>query len=275
MEWEPIKMGRELLDTGATVENVELKTKDDKLRVSCVIPVDHPQMVDGEQITLTSQKCSFYIRQWAFNLKCPAGKSGAIALKTQVTARDDSGSGNGRPTMTPNFKNQLSFNKNKVSLQFEQQAVLHLHDKNKGTDFRSSVPVEMTKSHQTQWTADPRFKSSKNVYFSFITSDVSQLKKGILSWDPTLNGNFNQNPVKTLNVVKAAAAVMSPASPPPTPPVPATPAPVPTSAPAKIDGMELIQQMTPNAAPSWKTSWSYLWAPCVALCAVVVAQLRA
>lgn len=257
MEWQPIKMGRELLDTGATVENIDLKTKDEKIRISCVVPVDHPQNVDGEEVTLTSQKCSFYIRQWQFNLKCPAGKVGAIALKTQVTARDDTGSGDGKPTMTPTFKNQLAFNKNKVSLQFEQQAVLHLHDSEKGTDYRNSVPVTMTQSATTEWTADPRFKSSKNVFFSFIVSDVKRLGEGILNWDPTLNGNFNQNPVRTMNVVKTAKAVFEAATPPPTPPLPSSVKPVPTgSATKEVNAYEFIQtQSLPDTVTSSSCSW--------------------
>jgi len=276
MEWQPIKMGRELLDTGATVENVELKTKDEKIRISCVVPVDHPQSVDGEEITLTSQKCSIYIRQWDFNLKCPDDKIGTIALKTQVTARDDSGSGNGEPTMTPKFKNQLTFNKNKVSLQFEQQAVLHLHDTTKGTDYRSSVPVIMTQSKKLQWTGDPRFKTSKHVYFSFIVSNMQQLKSGILNWDPLLNGNFNQNPVRSLNVVKTAKAIFNPnghktaataAS--STPAAPAVPASVPTPAPKEVNAYEFVQQYSDSkssdATSSWRTAWTLLWATMFAL----------
>jgi len=200
MEWHPIKMGRQLLDTGATVENVELKTVDEKLRISCVIPVDHPQNIDGEEVTLTQQKCSIYIRQWDFNLKCPDGKAGAVALKTKVTSRDDNGSGNGQATMTPDFKDQLTFDRNKVSMQFQKQAVLHMRDKETETDTRSSVPVVMTQSAQTEWTPDPRFKSSKNVYFSFIMADVHKLSEGILNWDPKAVASFHA-PVHTLNTV--------------------------------------------------------------------------
>lgn len=190
MEWKEIKMGRELLDTGATVENTELKSKDEKLRITCVIPVDHPQNINGRKMGLTQQKCSIYIRQWDFNLKCPQGKVGALTLKTKAIARDDNGSGNGKPTMTPDFKHQLSFNNNKVSIQFEKQAVHHLHNSEDGTDSRSSVPVIMTQSEKTQWTSDPRFKTSRHVYFSFIVSDISQLKDGILNWDPELIAHF-------------------------------------------------------------------------------------
>jgi len=197
MEWEEIQMGRELLDTGATVENIELKSTDGKLRFSCVIPVDHPQNIDGKKMTLTQQKCSFYVRQWDFALTCPAGKSGAIALKTRVTARDDNGSGDGKPTMTPDFKKQLAFNKNKVSMQFEKQAVLHVHDDVSKSDTRSSVPVIMTQSDKMQWTSDPRFKTSRNVFFSFIHADVSKLKEGILNWDPEMKANFQAPAVAT------------------------------------------------------------------------------
>jgi hypothetical protein len=202
MEWYPIKMGRQLLDTGATVENVELKTMDEKIRISCVVPVDHPQNIDGEEVTLTQQKCSIYMRQWTFNLKCPDGKSGAIALKTKVTSRDDGGSGDGKPTMTPDFKDQLTFDKNKVSMQFQKQAVLHIRDKDAGTDRRSSVPVVMGQSSQTEWTPDPRFKSSKDVYFSFIMADVRKLSEGILNWDPKAIGNFHDQ-VHTLKTTRA------------------------------------------------------------------------
>lgn len=198
MEWQEIKMGRELLDTGATVENTELKSKDERIRITCVIPVDHPQNINGRKMTLTQQKCSIYVRQWDFNLKCPAGKVGALTLKTKVTARDDNGSGNGKPTMTPDFKHQLSFNDNKVSIQFEKQAVLHLHNSEDGTDSRSSVPVIMTQSDKTQWTSDPRFKTSRNVYFSYIMSDVSKLKDAILNWDPELMAHFKDG-VKVLS----------------------------------------------------------------------------
>jgi hypothetical protein len=194
MEWQQMTMGRELLDTGATVENIELKTMDDKLRISCVVPIDHPQDIDGAEVKLTQQKCSMYVRQWDFNLKCPGNRVGSLALKTKVTARDDSGVGNGKPTMTPAFKSQLAFNKNRVSLTFEKQAVLHTHDKSSGEALRSSVPVIMTQSKNTQWTADPRFKTSRNLYFSFIVSNPEQVKEGILVWDPELAAHFNDSP---------------------------------------------------------------------------------
>jgi len=193
MEWSAIKMDRELLDNGSTVENVVLSTKDGRIKFSCSIPVSHPQSIDGEEVSLTEQKCSAYIRHWDYNLKCPPGKVGSIALVTQITARDDHGSGNGKPTLTPKFKGQLAFNKNKVSMQFEQQAVVHTQHlrKNKTVDSRSSVPVIMTVSKTPQWTSDPRFKSSKLVYFSFIISDTSKLKKGMLHWDPEVRGIFH------------------------------------------------------------------------------------
>jgi hypothetical protein len=198
MEWKEIQMGQQLLDTGATVENIELKSTDQKIRISCVIPVDHPQNIDGRRLTLTQQKCSFYIRQWDFNLQCPAGTVGTIALKTMITARDDSGDSGGKPTMTPDFKNQLSYDKNKVSMQFEKQAVLHVHDDASGGDARSSVPVSMTVDDQMQWTSDPRFKTSRNVYFSFIVSDISKIKNGVLVWDPEARASFKDTPTKKL-----------------------------------------------------------------------------
>merc|ERR1712070_665986 len=203
--------GRELLDTGATVESMELKTKDEKLRISCIVPVEHPQSIDGEQVSLTQQKCSLYIRQWDFNLKCPAGKIGSIALKTKVTARDDSGAGDGKPTMTPAFKSQLAYDKNKISMQFEQQAVLHVHSKNANSDVRNSVPVVMTQSSHLQWTPDPRFKSSKHLYFSFIVSDVSKLKTGILNWDPEFTGSYNHG-VQTMEQVAPTPPPLSSAN---------------------------------------------------------------
>ena len=76
--------------------------------------MSHPQSIDGSEIKLTQEKCSFYIRQWDFNLKCPAGKMGSLAMKTKVTARDEFGEGKGEPTLTPDFKKQLARNKNKV-----------------------------------------------------------------------------------------------------------------------------------------------------------------
>lgn len=189
------------------MENVELKTVDEKLRISCVIPVDHPQNIDGEEVTLTQQKCSIYVRQWDFNLKCPDGKAGAVALKTKVTSRDDTGSGNGQATMTPDFKDQLTFDRNKVSMQFQKQAVLHMRDKETEIDTRSSVPVVMTQSAQTEWTPDPRFKSSKNVFFSFIMADVHKLSEGILDWDPKAVGSFHE-PVHTMKTVTGTTSTV-------------------------------------------------------------------
>lgn len=190
MEWNPIKMARSQLDNGATVESVELKSKDEKIRIVCVVPVKNPQNIDGSEIRLTQQKCSFYIRQWDFNLACPKGTKESLALKTTVKARDDSGEGSGQPTLTPSFKTQVTRNHNKISMEFEQQAVLHVHSKEAKTDTRSSVPVVMTQSENMQWTADPRFKSSRNMYFSFIVADIKQVKKGVLHWDPDMSGHF-------------------------------------------------------------------------------------
>ena len=102
-----------------------------------------------------------------------------------------------------------------MSIQFEKQAVLHLHNSEDGTDSRSSVPVIMTQSDKTQWTSDPRFKTSRwahvlmhltplslllgrNVYFSYIMSDVSKLKDAILNWDPELMAHFKDG-VKVLS----------------------------------------------------------------------------
>jgi len=186
------------------VENVVLSTIDKRLKFACSVPVSHPQSIDGEEVTLTQQKCSIYIRHWDYNLKCPPGKVGSIALVTQITARDDRGTGNGKPTLTPKFKGQLAFNKNKVSMQFEQQAVIHNHHQKGGKTVgsRSSVPVIMTQSKTLQWTSDPRFKSSRKVFFSFIMADTKQIKTGMLHWDPELAGNFQQNKVRTLNHIR-------------------------------------------------------------------------
>jgi hypothetical protein len=197
MEWSPIKMDRELLDNGATVESMVLMTKDRKFKIACVIPVNHPQSIDGEEVSLTQQKCSFYVRQWDFTLKCPEGKAGSLAISTKVIARDDRGTGHGKPTLTPRFKGQLAFNKNKVSMQFEQQAVMHVHKSqanNKAVDHRSSVPVIMTQASKLDWTADPRFKTSRRVYFSFIVSNVKKFKESILNWDPELSASFRSVP---------------------------------------------------------------------------------
>jgi len=196
MEWKPMTMGRELLDTGATVENIELSTADGKLRISCVIPVSHPQDVDGEEVKLSAQKCSIYLRQWDFNLKCPVGKTGALALKTQVTARDDRGSGNGKASITPAFQSQLTYDKNRVSLKFEKQAVLHIHDDKTNADARSSVPVVMTQPDKMQFTADSRYKTSRSLYFSFIVADAQKVKDGILTWDPEMEAHFTSSPKK-------------------------------------------------------------------------------
>lgn len=193
MEWLPIKMGRSQLDTGATVEQVELKTKDEKIKILCVVPVSNPQSIDGSEIKLTQEKCSFYIRQWDFNLKCPDGKKGSLAMATKVTARSDGGQ-NEEPTLTPSFKGQLSRNRNKVSMQFEQQAVLHVESETSESNARHSVPVIMSQSEKMQWTADPRFRSSRNLYFSFIVSDTSKIKTGSLNWDPEMEGHFKSKP---------------------------------------------------------------------------------
>jgi len=197
LEWNPIKMARSQRDNGATVELIDLKSKDDKIRITCIVPVKNPQNIDGSEIRLTEQKCSFYIRQWDFNLACPAGTKESLALKTTVTARDDSGEGSGQPTLSPSFKTQVTRDHNKISMQFEQQAVLHVHSKDKKThpDTRSSVPVVMTQSENMQWTADPRFKSSRNMYFSFIVADIDQVKKGVIHWDPEMIGHFKNGPV--------------------------------------------------------------------------------
>jgi len=206
MEWNPIRMDRELLDNGATVENMVLISKDHKIKISCVIPVNHPQSIDGEEVNLTQQKCSFYIRQWDFTLKCPAGKTGSLAMSTKVTARDDHGTGDGKPTLTPRFKGQLAFDKNKVSMQFEKQAVIHIHkEKGKAGDFRSSVPVIMTQAKKLEWTTDSRFKTNRHVYFSFIVSDVSKFKSGILTWDPELSASFKAAPEAFESIGSAAA----------------------------------------------------------------------
>lgn len=198
MEWSPIKMDRELLDNGATVESMVLTTKDRKFKIACVIPVNRPQSIDGEEVSLTQQKCSFYVRQWDFTLKCPEGKAGSLAMSTKVIARDDRGTGHGKPTLTPRFKGQLAFNKNKVSMQFEQQAVMHLNKSLKGNnqavDHRSSVPVIMSQASKLDWTADPRFKTSRRVYFSFIVSNVKRFKESILNWDPELSASFRTVP---------------------------------------------------------------------------------
>jgi len=196
MEWLPIKMGRSQLDTGATVEQIELKTKDEKIKIVCVVPIGNPQSIDGSEISLTQQKCSFYIRHWDFNLKCPEGKKGSLAMATKVTSRSDGGV-NEEPSLTPKFKGQITRNKNKVSMQFEQQAVLHVQSKTGTKDARHSVPVVMSQSEKMQWTADPRFKSSRNLYFSFIVSDTSKIKTGVLNWDPEMEGHFKSK-VQTL-----------------------------------------------------------------------------
>lgn len=125
MEWKPIKMMRELKSNGANVEKMVLQRKDGKIKISCVVPVAHPQSIYGEEVNLTTEKCTFYFKQWNFDLKCPEGKFASLALSTKVNARDDAGTGDGSPTMTPRFEGQLAFNKNKVHMQFEQQAVVH------------------------------------------------------------------------------------------------------------------------------------------------------
>merc|ERR1711907_3934 len=59
-----------------------------------------------------------------------------------------------------------------------------------------------------QWTSDPRFKASRNVYFSFIHSDVSKLKESILNWDPKLVAGYKSHP----KVVDKTASSLTEAS---------------------------------------------------------------
>jgi len=196
MEWKPITMQRELLDSGTTVEKMLLVRQDGKIRISCVIPVRNARSVYGEEVSLTTEKCTFYVNRFHFDLKCPAGKKGSLALVTKVTSRDDTD--NGTPQLTPKFEGQMTFNKNKVSMQFEQEAVIHTVTTNSlgKTEIatRNSVPVIMTTGKNLEWISDPRFRNSRRVFFSFIVSDVHQIKTGFLKWDPEIMAHFKHAP---------------------------------------------------------------------------------
>jgi len=201
MEWQPLKMQRELLDSGATVEKIALQRIDGKIKISCVIPVKHPQSIYGEQVDLSTEKCTFYMNHWFFDLKCPKGKKPALALATRTTSRDSAKDGvqsGHRPVLTPRFEQQLAFNKNKMVMQFEQEAVIHTTTKSKSgkttVTSRNSVPVKMTQGNTLEWTSDPRFRNSRLCYFSFIVSDAKNIKEGTLKWDPEIRSAFKLSP---------------------------------------------------------------------------------
>merc|ERR1712072_500338 len=125
-----------------------------------------------------------------------------------VTSRDDSGGG--IPSLTPKFEGQMTFNKNKVSMQFEQEAVIHTvtTDKLGKTQIatRKSVPVVMTQGKNLEWISDPRFRNSRRVFFSFIVSDVKKIKAGFLKWDPEVTASFKHAPkVLDKNLLAAPA----------------------------------------------------------------------
>lgn len=59
-----------------------------------------------------------------------------------------------------------------------------------------------------EWTSDPRFRSSRRVFFSFIFSNVNHIKNGILKWDPEMKAGFKDEP-QVLNLKKESQAESS------------------------------------------------------------------
>jgi len=192
VKWKPLKVSRELLKKGVTVDSILMESEDSKFRVKCAVPLEEPETIYLETTLLSQLQCRFTLVQWPFSMQCPLDKLPSLALVTKMEARSPSGIGDGLITLTPTFQKQLTFNGNKGSMQFEEAAVLHEGEK------RTSVPVSIYQPSKNEWNDDPKYRSARHLYFSFIVSDFRSLQRGTLDWDFQMTASFS-HPPKVLN----------------------------------------------------------------------------